>query len=295
MPDLLTAREMVTRLRARVEDRQGHTFTDVEILRAADESLALMHTQLALAPGSHEMNVLATSASDWTSAEPKVHNLVLPEYVGQVHKVEGVRASGQAIDIPRTPLSVRTGVAGKSWNWLSDRPGTISFQGTLQPFATVRIYYSRRWPPLHYGTSQGGGALGTFRFGTGNAVTGKVVQRADVYTGLDIMVENDIPAGMQDAVRRIEAYSGGSTRECTVDADWPDVPTGSTQYSLVVPIAPEDTPMLIAETALVLLEEIGAAGQVQVLLPRLMEARKRFTDRIRSRDNAPKRIWNHGW
>lgn len=293
----LTAQALVTTVRKRIEDRNSASFDNAEILGAADQALQAIYTDIRNTMRDHETDRVALALSDFTNPEQYVYEYVLPEWVAAVRELSGTYSNAPSqrnlVTFPRAEIDWRRAVGGPSWTMVGDRPGTIRIFGNLSRFSAFTLYFERRWAPLHWGTAQGASSQSQLQFAS--APTGTVIQRAGLYVGMDVVLTNDTPAGNLDALRRITAYAGGSTREITVASNWPATPTSATTYSLVVPLAQEHTSLLIYETSRVLLEELGEVGQLTVLMGQIERERAKMVESAAARDKAaPRIIWNHG-
>lgn len=287
----LTAVNLLSRVRRRVKDGGGNRFSDTEMLEIADEVMGSdIFTTARSVASDREVTMTAYQNSDFTTVDARTQSLTLPEWVGDVRLIEGVMGSGRAVEIPRSEINFRHEVIGPSWHFTSDRPGTIYLVALPGAFTTVNVWYHRTYAPLHYGTAQAGAAAGTFRFGTDANTTGKVLNRAGLYVGLDIVCTNDSPAGVLDQTARITGYTGGSTRECTITPNWGTIPDATTQYSLAVPIPSQEvTAFLIELMAEACYDQLGETRP----LPRLERLREEFSIAAQKRGGM-QRIWNRG-
>lgn len=146
--------------------------------------------------------------------------------------------------------------------------------------ATMRVWYTRRPVPLHYGT------VGT--------VASTTVVLPATPTGGELRIEDDYYNGMKiystGQIRTISDYVG-STRTATISTAWTTNPTSNTsEYSLLSPL-PERLHPLIAEVAVRLIKIAQDDDDTQVarfvneaidnILKRLRRPVKNGADRIR--------------
>lgn len=286
----LTAENLVSRVRRRCEDQLSRQFTDTQLLQIIDEQLAsnIFTTARSVATEREVVRKVLTVATDFVPIDANSTGYTLPEYVADVRKVEGITANAvPGYDIPRAELDFRFQVQGPAWHYEGDRPGTlVLIRGSA--FPTINLFYVRSYSPLHFGTAAAGAISTTFRFGT--SVTGQVIERAGLYEGMDIVCTGSSPAGVGDQVRRITAYAGGSTRECTVNQPWTVTPTNATLYSLAVPIPGQElTALLIELCASQVFEELGELRP----MPKLDALMRKLNIAIQQR-GGPQRVWNWG-
>lgn len=299
MASPLNSLTLVSRVRTRVGDRgptQQQLWTDTMILEAADDCLQTIWDEVRHAGQDHELDRIEVPVASFTRIEEGWYEYELPEWVGAIRKVEGVTGgTPQVFEVLDTELDnkdiPRMGwVAGRP-RWARSklgRSGTLGIFGGITVFPTVRLWFIRKWPPLHFGTAAAG-ALGTITF-PASATAGRVVARDSLYVGVDIEITAGVPVPV-DEMRRVTAYAG-STRVATVSPSWSIAPTNQTQYALVVPLESEHGSYMIETVARALLERRGDEKQLAATLPRYIEIKERFHASLRRRDQIPKRIWS---
>lgn len=242
MATYLTARKLVSKVRQRIGDEaQGSSgltkWSDAEILDAADDIYQEVGETVRMAHNDHELDRVELSLTDdFTNVEPYWYEYSLPEYVRNIRWVEGVDQAGNGIAIQPVVFSelesrqlFQAGRSMAAWTMTRwGRPGNFSIYGNLfGQVTTVRIWFIRRYPPLHFGTADGASTSGTLVFQS--SPTGEVVLRDDLYTGMDAVNEDT------GSLARITNYVG-ATRSATlsVSEDW-----SGDSYSLVLPLEPE--------------------------------------------------------
>ena len=92
---------------------------------------------------------------------------------------------------------------------------------------TPFVLYPRRLPVLETGTAQAG-ANGSVTLAAGASA------EDDFYNGLFVGITNDSPSGVDNQLRRIIDYDGG-TKVAIVDSDWGTNPTVASTYELLIP------------------------------------------------------------
>ena len=285
------AQELQSRVLRRIEDEGLESFQVGEVFDAVQSALGSIYTDLRLANKYHDTDYLSLTPAQGTSVRQHVMDFKMPEYVADVIELKGQRMSGQCMDLfNKVPVQMADmAVGAPRWHWIGARAGTIRVYGRLAPYSALVFFFARKWPPLHYGTAAGGGAQSiTF---TNAPTAGKIVRRDSIYVGMDVLITNNDPAGVQDQLRRVTAFDG-ATRVATVDEAWTVAPTANSQYGLVAPIPGEYEEMLIEETAQILKEELGEGIPIS---PRLMALRDKFQQGLSQRDGGPaRRLFSRG-
>jgi hypothetical protein len=306
----LTAKRLVAEVREEVADVGSLVWTDEQVLRAADKALRPIWTEGRLAFQDHELDRFEIPVSDLLLTAQRWYEYGLPETVGVVRLVQGVVQPGvPAVNIEPIPLDFQE--EGRSHSLSSaplyafsrwGRPGNLSIYGNLGRITTIRVWYVRHWPPLHFGVSTVQIAPSSNSFQLSPSPTGQIVFRDDLYVGMDLEIEShsDGLAVWRDVLRRVAIYTnnfGGSGLFGVVGVT-PDFPAtlaaGKTiSYSLCVPLEAEHHDLLVVETAARLLERAGD----QVALTSMQARRAQMWSLFRSgmsarRALAPKEIWN---
>jgi hypothetical protein len=292
-----TARELVTRVREYIQDPSGVRWTDAQILRVIGQASEDASKALTKSGQSYGVDQLLRDISSLVEVRPRRFELRdLPETVQRIVGVwlvdpqrddERPILEGALYDVPRSfsaynrrdPIWAFTGPG---------YPGTLTISGNeLTGYTQLRVWYLRRYPDLCYSNSSGVGITAstttTATFPAAAVITGTVVQRPDLYVGMDIEFE------ATGARRRITAWDP-ATRTITFDTLSP-APTG--QFSLVVPMPPETTDYLALKSAQVLALRMGNSEYLDAVNPLLGYAETRFREFISNRGpNAPLRTWN---
>lgn len=296
MPSPLSAREFVTAVRGRVGDLSisgvNTTWTDLTILQVLDEVVQQYVVTSRAALRDHEVDREEFTLTSFTEVDENWHELRLPEYVAAVRYVEGLRGTGAApIDLGpaefETRNAARHALRGYPvWMWgRFGRPGTFALIGGISSLESIRIWFWRRYPQLHFGTLDQNGSATTVVFPA--SATGKIVPRDDTYNGLDVYNETT------GELARINDYDG-ATRTATVDpigGSW-SATSGNT-YSLMMPVEPELQEYLTQLAANQLYRRAGNMDYLAMTQAYTQELEESFRTGLRQRQTAaPKRLIN---
>ncbi len=123
------------------------------------------------------------------------------------------------------------------------RGNTIILRNTSGMTATIR--YLRDWGDLHYGTAPGQATTDTtFRLAEAAAnATGRIVNTADYYNGLILMIHAGTGIGQFKTVTDHTVSSGNSI--VTVDSAWETEPDGTSEYGFLPPWGEEFNELLV--------------------------------------------------
>jgi len=291
----LTAEKLVDQVRQRVSDEGRLIFTEAKILDAADYAFQHIAETVRFAGRDHELDRLDIAPSAMTKVEQQWYEYSLPEWVGAIRRIEGTVSYGDTTPIEMLPSILETKDVGRvpfvaqQPRWIRSRfgrPGNFSIFGEAGNFTLIRVWFIRRYPPLHYGTAQGGSTT-TIQFAS--SPTGTVVMRDSLYVGMDVMLTGGTN---QDTMRRITAYTG-STRTATLDSAAPATITASQTYSLVVPLEQEHGEYFIEEVTRRLLARLANTEHLAATEPQYRELQERFKAGLETRDQSrPRTIWN---
>lgn len=295
MVTALTAEQLVDQVRQRASDEGQLIWTAAKVLDAADLAFQHIWDTIRFAGRDHELDRLDLVPSTLTRVEDQWYEISLPEWVGAIRRIEGVTGTSDPRPIDAIPSNLeekdfaRTAFLSKQPRWIRSRfgrPGSISFMGEIGSFTTLRVWFIRRYPPLHYGTAQSG-TLSTIQFAA--SPTGRVVQRDSLYVGMDVMFTNGTN---QDQIRRVTAYTG-STRTATLDSALPAAVNSSSNYSIVVPMEQEHSEYFIEEVTRRLLARLANVEHLAATEPQYQELKERFKASLETRDQAqPRRIFS---
>lgn len=295
MPVPLTAQKLVEQVRIRVADKDSQIWTDTEILDAADVAMGHVTDTVRLQGQDHELDRLSIAAASWTKIEDHWYEYDLPEWVGSVRRLEGVTGTSDVrpLEIAETQLEKRD-IARAPFATAQPRyhlgklgrPGTLSFIGDIGSFTSIRVWFIRRFPSLHWGTA-GTPASPTTELRFAAAPTsGVVIKRASLYIGLDVQFTS---GALIDVIRRITAWDG---TDATLSSALPAASTGL-NYSLIVPLECEHGGYFIEEVAREMLARLANTEAMAGREAIYKEREERFVAGIGQRDNdRPKRLWS---
>lgn len=299
----LTAQSLVDRVRQRVADEGSLIWNNTKILEACDDAMQTVTEYVRLAGSDHELDREDFLATQFTTVEAGWYELALPEWVGAIRRVEGVNSGGSEFpqlirqaglhdkELGRGIMDPLRGTLAPRWvRSRFGRPGSFSIFGEPSSWGKIRVFFIRRYPPLHWGTTPASGSTTSLVFAA-TATAGRIIQRDSLYVGMDVEITQPASPNL-DQYRRITAFIG-STKTASFDAatPWP-ASTASQLYSLVVPLDSEHTELLIEECARRLYERSGNTQHLATLAPRLAELKERVSSSARKRDlDSPKRIW----
>jgi len=288
----LNAQSLIDQVRQRTSDPGGLIWTDRSILDAADLAFESIWDTVRMGDRTAETDRLDVATTSWTRVEDFWYEYELPEYVMSILRVECLNGAGDVSPIEMMPVDVNTKdyarlpfrAAKPGWfRSRRGRAGTIAFMGDLTSFTGARIWYVRRYPPLHFGTAESGSTT-TMVFDA--TPTGRVVRRADIYVGLD--VEFTSGTNNTDQIRRITAYDGTTA---TLASALPTAVSSSQTYALVVPLQIEHGEYFIETTTRRLLARLANTEQLAATEGQFRALEERFRASLTSRDPGnPKRI-----
>lgn len=293
MTTQLTAQSLVDQVRQRTADPGSLLWTDRQILDAADLAFGHIWDTMRLGDHSQELDRMDIPVASWTRIEDLWYEYELPEYVMSIRRLESLDGIGTTTPIEMRPTNVdnkdsyRLPLRSTIPGWFRSgfgRAGKISFMGDVTSFAGTRLWFVRRYPPLHYGTAASGSTT-TIVFAS--SPTGRVVKRDDLYVGMDIEFSSGTNT---DQIRRITDYVG-TTNTATLDEALPQAVSGTSTYSLVVPLEIEHLEYFVEETTRRMLVRLANTEQLAAMEPQYRELQERFKASLATRDmGAPRKI-----
>lgn len=303
----LTASRLVDRIRARIED-SGDLWSSHEILESADDVLTSIWDKVRAASAHYATDRIEIPVSSFTTIEKSWLEAELPSWVGDITYVEQVSSNGRT-----TPLKVFESdfynknayayAIGAAPRWMRSRYGQrakFSVYGSLSS-GSVRIWFNRVWPPMHYGKTVSVGGTTSLAFDTSaNPPTGtrvgRVLRQDDVYEGmlLEILDDTSNPSNPNiDQLRRITEYDG-ATRTATLDEALPAALNTTTWYSLVIPLDRAHSRYFIEKVILELALRLGNNPYVAQSQGLIAMLESEFEMSIASRDTVnPPHMWSH--
>lgn len=295
----LNARRLADRIRQKIEDRDRLVFSnDTEILEAADEALEAIHTETRLAGRSHSQDFLDVSVSSLVSVSDEVRGYTLPQYVADVRLVEMVSGDGAIpTQISRADLELkdagrtRVGIGFPVWHFSKrSGPGQIEIRGRVSDFTSMRIYFTRRWGTMFYGTVGVGSDSAQLTGWTD--VNGRLLQQSGLYQEMQIEVYEDTTNPQNvDHTSYITGYDR-STRTFSLETPLPALPTpGVTKAALVVPMEPEHSDYLSTMASFSMMQRLGNYTDMQAISSILSQQRDAFERGLNQRDVSTQRGW----
>lgn len=292
----LTARSLVAQVRTRVADPSALTWDDAEILEVADDVLQELWTEIRTQASEYSLDSIVVTP---VLVNGRHYEATLPEWVGTIRRVETTNTRGVTCEIPHSQIQGRDYLTQRGDMWhraYGLLGGKIAVY--LSSVADLRVFYIRRWAPLHFGTAQvqSVGPVNT-KLRLASAPTGKLVRRAGLLIGMHIEISADVttPAN-RDQIRLItsEDTSTYAGEVVPVTDAWLGIPNANTQYSLVLPLEPEFASFAVMSTVWKLFERDGNVNHLQAMQPSYDRMRRSFEEGLRDRDTArPRRIWSN--
>lgn len=292
---------LATLVRQETQDIDKAAWSDDEIMEAIDVSSSeLVMDMIAAGKDWHleELEILSSDAG-WNERDRNFWEITLPRRdIQQIRLIEGV-LSGRpgSVQVDRVELHLRRettlegGTAvGNQWTYLAGgaRGNKIGFIGRLQSLTKLRVWYMRRFPPLHFGTLDGGTA-NTITF-PADPTGGRAVQRDDVYNGMEVEFTN---GALIDQVAVISDYVG-ATRIATLEENPIAVPSATTTYALIPIIPAEQTELVALRCAHHLWRRMGQDFAISFSARSLASLERDFKRWLNQRDQqSPKRVWSN--
>ncbi len=289
----VNATRALERVRQQIQDQQGLAWSDSTVLEAIDAALEDLWTTIKLSGEDYELDRIDITADDFTKLDrAEVYEYALPEYVVDVRKVEGVRGDGAtgALPILKGHLEDKarafSGFARGYVKWSftkHGRPGTLAIFGRPAQWPLIRVWFMRRYPPMHVGTAAVGGTESTILL---TATAGRVIRRPHLYVGMDLEVTSgpDI-----DQIVRITAWDGTAA----TFAPALTAPTDAQTYALVLPLEPEYVEYLIQKTAWNLAQRAGNNEYIKAHASDIRRQEERFRASLTARPtHEPLRVWS---
>lgn len=286
MGSRITAVDLIDRVRDWVADPRAEVWTDASVLARADQVLESIHTRVRLAGRDHDLGIEDFSVSGLTQLGGGNAELALPEYVTAVRQVTMLKSVPAEVPIPQAD------VHSKDWSrisrggvaWWRGPDGNIRFSGSLGGTATIRVYFIRRWPPLHYGQAAGGSAT-TLVFDA--SPVGRVLRQQSIYVGSSFQLLSGANEGLTvratafDRVTKTITFTPAVTAVVATD-----------DYAMTVPVHHEAADYLVLEVARALVTSAGNTDYLSALMPQYAQALALFESSLATRDQAePRSLW----
>lgn len=280
----LAIQTALSEIRLRVSDPDGDQYSDAEIVTAADYALESIWTDVRLSNKDHDLKSVDLPVSGF-AVDGIEYTVDLDEMVRVIRKVElPSTGNGRPVPVEEADLEAkdapRSTLGGRSPVWYQPEQGVLAIVGSLGSFQTVRVWYLRGWPPLHYGVAQVNGAPTTTTMVLSAAPVGRIARRSSVLVGHRI----EFTAGPNlDAIVRVTAYDPVANM-VTFTPAVTAAPSASDSYSLVVPLTPEHNDFFIESTVTKLLERSGNAQYMASRAPNYNRLYDRFLADVQHRN-----------
>lgn len=237
--------QLLTYTRQLINDVDSVQVDDATLMLYENESYGELWNKLCNMNEDFGVTFLDVSTTQFTDMGGGLLGFFLPPTLQKVIRVE--RDDGNGGRVALIPISIgekdyyynqTTRISGNfgCYFLFGQRIGLRSDT----PAASLRIYYTRRWPYLQSGLAQATFAAGTLVF-PAVPTLGDVSQEDDYYNDAIVRIVAGTGAGQE---RRIADYAGAS-RTCTMQTNWTTVPDGTSQYSLM-PELPENHHKMLA-------------------------------------------------
>lgn len=297
----VNARELMAQVRERTLDTNGRVWVDAEVLGAADSMLRSIYGRYRQSGASHGIDRVDVLLTAFTQVATNVYEYQLPEYVGDVHGLEGIASSAtRPVQIPLAPFEEKDLALG-TFNlshgacWIfskSQNPGSIQVIGNMGGIPTVRIWFIRNWGPLHYAVASAGSTTAI----TVGTASSNYKKRDGLYVGMQFEVTSDSgQAANVAALRRVNTFASGVLG---FDA-LPAAASTTTNYAMVIPLPAEDHEYLVQLVAVQLLQRGGDEDALRRHVGWLQKLEADFNSAIKMRTSSePIRLYSsrgRGW
>ena len=288
MADVRSARTAVERIRKVVAAGTGQ-WTDTELLATLDEVLSSVWTQTNMAGRDHTLDSMEITVPDLVAVASVsgAYEWDPPAYVGPVRALEWLRAQS-----PESAVPIPTGALLMARGYLSNYPQQLAWHRSgadvvrisgLTATPRVRVWFLRRWPAMHFGTT---GAIGTTTQMTLAPTAGVAPARPGWYVASRIVWNSGTNL---DALVRVTSNTA-SPLVLNFTPILANAVAAGEQYSLLLPCDPEHADYVIQETALRLLSTRDGnsqqAREQRILVAKLEQA---FVADLAERDMARQR------
>lgn len=271
----LNALRMVERLARKVEDQAHKVTTETEKLQALDEACQDLKLKLVEQYQDDDLDYVDISPTAGVAVSTDLTEFYLPEWCYKVRLVEDTSQPGDPVEIPYAHMHSKERYAGRLFSrvprcWLFARGGNvfqrIQLRGAIAGLASFRVWFVRRYAPLHYGTAQTNASTSKIALAVDGAATtkGRVLGRDGAYNHFAVEITGGTPSGLKDQIRLLSGHVG-STGLCDVHTPWTVAPTNTTQYAMVTPLGQEFHELVILLAAVKLLQDTGSQTQIGLL------------------------------
>jgi hypothetical protein len=269
----LTCQELISRVRNQVADRAAEVWTDPQVLQACDQALESVWIDIKMAAREQHLTYLDIPANEFDAVSDQATEWTPPESVGAIRSVAGYHGNATVciphVEVEMLPLAQR--IRGPFYVRVNGR--LRIFRNT---FGTVRVWYVRRWPPLHYGEAGAASTDSALQFDP--APIG-VAKARDIYEGARVEI---MSGANQDRLVTILAFDT-ATMTATIDTLPAPIAEGDV-YSLLVPVEGEHGDLVATAASMRLLERAGNTDYLSALMPAYGQHLERFRASINQQD-----------
>lgn len=278
-------------MRELVQDYNATFWSDEELLRGLDDVLGEIGDTIRQAGQDHELGYFSVPPASFVDTE--MPNLVwmyrLPRYVQDirlVHGMQGDRILTEFVEGPVESLQVpRSARTRPRFTMFGSRPGKLGLHGipfgSASRFSSIRVFFTRRHPPMHYGTAGPGGSTTTIELTV--APTGKITRTAGMYVDVDLQLEDT------GEVVRVTEFDGTLL---TVDPALAAASAGRA-YQMILPIEDEWATFAIVKAANLMALRTHNTEMQESMGSQVGYLESRFRSAMASRMGAtPKRMYS---
>jgi len=290
----INSRELLTRCRERLHDRDSRAFADDEILRAGDDCMRGLFTKLRMNGDDIGLDSIDVATNTLTVLETDVYQWTPPEYVSDIQLVELSQTNGRPWPVPKVTLEQKD--AGRRTNyaqgplWHFGPRDVVQIRGTPITWPTMRVWFVRSTPPMGYSTAASGTTT-TFATGVGGLTVG-LKQRADLYVGTQFEVTASATAADVGKIVRVTAHTwNGTSSTYTFTPALTGAVTTATSFATLLPLPAEYSEYLIALVCMKMFRRQGSPEEQKAMFFELKPLEDAFEAGIPRRSTGePTRI-----
>ena len=251
---------LISHVRKIVSDRDTSVWTDAEILEAAHSVWGRIWEKIRCGGKDHHLDNIVVPRSEFVQVRSGMFEARLPEIVGSVRALEPASQVSFQLDVNARSLL-------PAWSFTEGAfPGKISFWQSLTD--DVRVWFIRRYPPLHIGVAGSTDANGeTLRFDQSATRVGELWRRPDLYETMQVEIVGDATTPSNVGLRSfISAWDG---TDATLETPVGQITSGDTTYEVLAPMPDEAMNYFewsVAEEMLGRSWDTGALASAQMML-----------------------------
>lgn len=251
------------------------------------------------------MDRVDIALTDFELIENDYREADVPIYVGDIVHVELIGGSNRPLPLMDADVytkdnpRIRSGSPPLWWRGRWSNGGKIAVSGNLSG-SSVRLWFIRRPPPLHFGRTTSTSDAELILDTSGETVLatqrGRVSRVPGDYVGQLVYVDGDSAVAGGGAnvgqLRRVTAFDA-STVTCTFESVLPAALTATTDYSFVIPLEYPAFDYMVKKVVHELAIRLGNAQYTAITERAEMLAEERFDRAIGNRDRGHiHRVWN---